>query len=76
MTIPTSDTVTLRGLINAARLWESANQLATMTLPNMPWTRRAFTPLFEQGRRWLKQQMEERSAPVGRARQRCCLYRL
>ncbi|SUG60207.1 Uncharacterised protein [Salmonella enterica subsp. arizonae] len=55
MTTQPSDTVMLRDLINAARLWDSANQLATMTLPNMPWTRRAFTPLFDEGRRWLKQ---------------------
>lgn len=64
MTTQPSDTVMLRDLINAARLWDSANQLATMTLPNMPWTRRAFTPLFDEGRRWLKQKMEQAGLSV------------
>ncbi|WP_236942711.1 hypothetical protein [Ewingella americana] len=58
MTIKSSDINKHSGLINSARLWESVNQLATMTLPNTPWTRRAFTPLFSDGRRWLQLQME------------------
>lgn len=59
MTINTAETGNHYRLINAARLWASAETLATMTLPNLPWTRRAFTPLFSEGRQWLQQQMEQ-----------------
>jgi N-carbamoyl-L-amino-acid hydrolase len=53
-----------RPLINASRLWENANTLATMTLPGTPWTRRAFTPLFSEGRQWLQQKMEQAGLSV------------
>lgn len=44
--------------LNADRLWQRVQALSEMTLPEAPWTRRAFTPLFEQARRWLRAQME------------------
>src|SRR5690606_14451624 len=45
-------------MINADRLWRNIETLSTFTDPANPWTRRAFTPLHQQGRRWLKEQME------------------
>lgn len=44
-------------LINEKRLWERVNKLAEITVPEKPWTRRAFTPLFNTAREWLKKQM-------------------
>ncbi|CAI0708007.1 Zn-dependent hydrolase [Serratia grimesii] len=45
-------------LINSERLWARVNHLAQMTLPDVPWTRRAFTPLFSEARIWLAEQMQ------------------
>ncbi|AEC21737.1 allantoate amidohydrolase [Pusillimonas sp. T7-7] len=44
--------------INADRLWRNIESLSSYTDPALPWTRRAFTPLHQQGREWLKEQME------------------
>ena len=44
--------------IDGARLWERVEHLSLMSLPDMPWTRRAFTPLFSQSRAWLAEQFE------------------
>ena len=44
--------------LNAPRLWVRVETLATMTLPDLPWTRRAFSPLFMRSREWLRTQME------------------
>jgi len=51
-------------LINAERLWARVNHLAQMTLPDVPWTRRAFTPLFVQAREWLIEQMQQAGLTV------------
>ena len=51
-------------LINSQRLWDRVNTLAEMTLPDVPWTRRAFTPLFLQARDWLAEQMREAGLTV------------
>lgn len=39
--------------INADRLWRRIEDLSRITDPNRPWTRRSFSPLFLEGRRWL-----------------------
>jgi len=39
--------------LNAERLWSRVETLARHTLPEAPWTRRAFSPLFSQARDWL-----------------------
>lgn len=44
--------------LNPQRLWQRINELATFTDPDRPWTRRAFTPLHQQSRIWLQQQMQ------------------
>jgi len=43
--------------IDPRRLWRRVETLAEMTSPEVPWTRRAFTPLFMQARQWLREQM-------------------
>lgn len=42
--------------LNADRLWSRVEDLSKLTLPNLPWTRRAFSDLFLQGRELLKAQ--------------------
>ena len=44
--------------LNAARLGARVETLSRMTLPDVPWTRRAFSPLFEQSRQWLRSEFE------------------
>jgi N-carbamoyl-L-amino-acid hydrolase len=39
-------------------LWSRVEDLSKFTLPDTPWTRRAFSDLFLQGRQWLKAQFE------------------
>jgi N-carbamoyl-L-amino-acid hydrolase len=39
--------------INADRLWRRIEDLSRITEPGRPWTRRSFSPLFLEGRRWL-----------------------
>jgi len=39
--------------LNAERLWRRIETLSTFTLPDVPWTRRAFSPEFEKARAWL-----------------------
>ncbi len=43
---------------NTARAWERLETLAGFTRPDVPWTRRAFTPLFEQARDYLRHEFE------------------
>lgn len=43
--------------INAKRLWQNLEALSEITDPERPWTRRAFTERYQQGRDWLKQAM-------------------
>lgn len=42
--------------LNADRLWNRLERIATFTRPDVPWTRRAFSPEFETGRRWLQEE--------------------
>ena len=50
--------------INGERLWSDLMALAAITDPAMPYTRRCFTPLFEEGRRWLAARFEEAGLAV------------
>ncbi|AHV93796.1 Zn-dependent hydrolase [Bordetella holmesii] len=44
--------------IDADRLWSRIETLSRMTVPGQPWTRRAFTPLFDQARTWLRAEFD------------------
>lgn len=44
--------------LNAQRLWQRIETLSAMTRPDIPWTRRAFTPLFTEARDWLRSEFE------------------
>jgi N-carbamoyl-L-amino-acid hydrolase len=48
-----------RGRIDADRLWGDLMALGSITDPDRPYTRRAFSPLFDQGRAWLRQRMRD-----------------
>jgi len=45
--------------LNISRVEEEFNQLAAFTDPKRPYTRRAFTPLYDRSRKWLAAQMEK-----------------
>lgn len=44
--------------IDGRRLWDDLMRLAEITEPDKPYTRRSFSPLFDQGRLWLRQRFE------------------
>ncbi len=44
--------------LDADRLWARVETLSRYTLPGQPWTRRAFTPLFDEARLWLRREFE------------------
>ncbi|KFC71366.1 N-carbamyl-L-amino acid hydrolase (Amidase, hydantoinase/carbamoylase family) [Devosia sp. LC5] len=44
--------------IRADRIAADIDALAAITEPDRPWTRRAFTPMFLEGRAWLEQAMQ------------------
>ncbi|MFY1871725.1 Zn-dependent hydrolase, partial [Achromobacter xylosoxidans] len=44
--------------LNAERLWQRVETLSRYTLPDQPWTRRAFSPLFLEARDWLRGEFE------------------
>jgi beta-ureidopropionase / N-carbamoyl-L-amino-acid hydrolase len=48
--------------IRADRIGHDIDALAAITEPDRPWTRRAFTPLFLEGRKWLEKAMREAGA--------------
>jgi len=48
--------------IRAARIAADIDALAAITEPGRPWTRRAFTPMFLEGRKWLERAMQEAGA--------------
>lgn len=50
--------------INAQRVWERLSTLSTLTEPDRPWTRRSFTPMFLEGRKWLADQFEQAGLAV------------
>jgi beta-ureidopropionase / N-carbamoyl-L-amino-acid hydrolase len=45
--------------IDGERLWADVMRLAEITDPDRPYTRRSFSPLFLEGRAWLKARFEE-----------------
>ncbi len=45
-------------IINEKRYWDLLMQLAEITDPEKPYTRRSFTDLFLDGRKWLTEQMQ------------------
>ena len=50
--------------LNKQRLWQRTEELARYTLPEAPWTRRAFTDLHLESRVWLSQQMRQAGLQV------------
>ncbi len=48
--------------IRADRIGADIDALAAITEPGRPWTRRAFTPMFLQGRSWLERAMQAAGA--------------
>lgn len=44
--------------MNAERNWQMLMELAAITEPDKPYTRRSFTPRFLEGRAWLERQMQ------------------
>ena len=44
---------------SAARIGDDIDALAALTDPGMPYTRRAFTPRFSDGRAWLTKRFAE-----------------
>ncbi|WEK02834.1 MAG: Zn-dependent hydrolase [Candidatus Devosia phytovorans] len=48
--------------IRATRIAADIDALAAITEPGRPWTRRAFTPMFLEGRKWLEKSMQEAGA--------------
>lgn len=49
----------MSGRIDSGRLWADLMALGAITEPSRPYTRRAFSPLFDQGRAWLTGCMRE-----------------
>lgn len=45
--------------IRSDRIGADIDALAAITEPDRPWTRRAFTPMFLEGRKWVEQAMQE-----------------
>ncbi|UVL86068.1 Zn-dependent hydrolase [Pseudomonas sp. B21-028] len=50
--------------LNIERLWNRVSTLSSFTLPDVPWTRRAFSPEFEQARLWLRSEFESAGLSV------------
>ena len=48
--------------IRADRIAADIDALAAITEPGRPWTRRAFTPMFLEGRKWLERAMQDAGA--------------
>ncbi|WP_332689940.1 Zn-dependent hydrolase [Devosia sp.] len=48
--------------IRTERIAADIDALAAITEPGRPWTRRAFTPMFLEGRKWLEKAMREAGA--------------
>ncbi len=46
-------------IINQQRYWDLLMELAEITDPHKPYTRRSFTDLFLDGRKWLTEKMHE-----------------
>jgi N-carbamoyl-L-amino-acid hydrolase len=52
------------GSIDGARLWADVMSLAAITDPARPYTRRSFSPLFQDGRAWLRRRFAEAGLAV------------
>lgn len=50
--------------IQTDRLWHRLETLASFTRPDVPWTRRAFSPEFDAARNWLRSQFEQAGLSV------------
>jgi N-carbamoyl-L-amino-acid hydrolase len=50
--------------IDETRLWDDLMALAALTEPDRPWTRRAFTPMFLEGRAYVADRMREAGLEV------------
>jgi N-carbamoyl-L-amino-acid hydrolase len=50
--------------VDGARLWADMMALADITDPQRPYTRRSFSPLFLEGRAWLRRRFEEAGLKV------------
>lgn len=50
--------------LNAERLWNRVEKLSTFTVPDRPWTRRAFSSEFTAARAWLSEQFVEAGLAV------------
>jgi N-carbamoyl-L-amino-acid hydrolase len=44
-------------IVDEGRLWDDLMALGSITEPNRPYTRRSFSPLFDEGRAWLDARM-------------------
>lgn len=53
-----------RPTVRTERLWADIMQLAAFTEPDRPYTRRAFTEVYQAGRRWLAARMQEAGLAV------------
>jgi len=47
------------GRVDSERLWADLMALGAITEPDRPYTRRSFSPLFDQGRAWLTERMRD-----------------
>ena len=50
--------------VDADRLWDDIMALAAISDPERPYTRRSFTPLYQQGREWLTRRFRETGLEV------------
>lgn len=57
-------TATPLARVNAERVWADIEALAAFTEPGRPYTRRAFTEVYQEGRRWLATRMREAGLEV------------
>lgn len=51
--------------VSPVRIAADLEALAAITEPDRPWTRRAFSPLFDRGRDWLRNRFEQAGLAVG-----------
>jgi len=47
------------GRVDSDRLWADLMALGAITEPERPYTRRSFSPLFDEGRAWITERMRE-----------------
>ena len=50
--------------VDADRLWDDIMALAAISDPERPYTRRSFTPLYQQGRAWLERRFKQAGLEV------------